>query len=260
MEIGSGPPLLLIHGLFDSLETWEKVVPLLSDRFRIFAIDLPAFGGSPLPEEWTGSVSGMIDAVVAFLNERKLAKVSIVGSSMGGSLALAIAGRHPERVEKLVLLNPYGLPAIPVAVAIAQKMVGKLLPYTLTKEMLRRLAKAIFRRSLHRQELLTEALIERVIRPFSSLPQRKNLFRFLQGISPEETRQVDAMLPNIDRPVLILWGENDRWLPEAHADHLHRCLPQSRVVKLNACGHLPQMEKPKEVAEAIQTFLGAGGR
>lgn len=255
VEYGSGPPLLLIHGLFDSLQTWEKITPLLSDSFRTIAIDLPGFGESPLPEKWSKSISGMIDAAVSFLDEKGIEKVAIAGNSMGGSLALGIAGRRPERVDRLVLLNPYGLPAIPVAVAIAQKMVGRFIPYGLTKETLRRLARAIFRRSLHHQELMTEALIERIVRPFSSLSQRKNLFRFLEGITSEEIGQIDALLPKVTQPVLILWGENDRWLPESHAAHLRRRLPQNQMIKLPACGHLPQFESPKATAEAIVQFL-----
>ncbi|HLG22739.1 MAG TPA: alpha/beta hydrolase [Candidatus Manganitrophaceae bacterium] len=256
IELGSGPPLLLIHGLFDSLETWSKVLPLLSDRFKIVAIDLPAFGKSALPDRWTESVSGMIGAVAAFLDQKGIEKISLVGSSMGGSLALGIGERYPERVDKIVLLNPYGLPSIPAAVAAARNfLLGNLLPYLLIKPFLRRCAKILYRRSLYDQTLLDEILIDRVILPYSSLRRRRDLFRFLKGISPEEIMKIDHLLPAIRRPVLILWGENDRWLSEAHLARLQRRLPQSRVIKLPSCGHLPQMEKPKEVAEAIFSHI-----
>ena len=103
--------------------------------------------------------------------------------------------------------------------------------------------------------MLDEILIDRVILPYSSLRRRRDLFRFLKGISPEEIMKIDHLLPAIRRPVLILWGENDRWLSEAHLARLQRRLPQSRVIKLPSCGHLPQMEKPKEVAEAIFSHI-----
>lgn len=256
LQSGSGPPLLLIHGLFDSLGTWQKLIPLLSPQFKIYAIDLPAFGKSVLPDRWEKSISGMIESVVSFLDERSILAVSLVGSSMGGSLSLGVAGRHPKRVKRLVLINPYGLPSLPVAAKAAGKLIsGTMLPYLLRKEALKRCAKMIFGRSLHDQGLLTDDLVDQVILPFSSLQQRKNLFRLLKGITPEEIRNIDALLPEVKQPALILWGENDRWLPEDHLIRLKQRLPNNRVIKIPECGHLPQMEKPKEVARAVVPFL-----
>ena len=255
-EAGSGPPLLLIHGLFDSLSTWSRLIPLLIPHFKVYAIDLPGFGESILPDRWNDSVSGMIDAVIAFLDEKGIGAVSPIGSSMGGSLSLAIAARHPERVQRIVLLNPYGLPALPMAAAAAGGLVsGMILPYLLRKEILKRSARTIFSRSLYDQRLLTDELIDRAIFPFSSLRQRKNLFRFLKGITSAEIRQIDALLPEIKRPVLILWGENDRWLSEEHLTRLQESLPNNQALKISRCGHLPQMDQPQEVAAATIRFM-----
>lgn len=256
LETGAGPPLLFIHGLFDLLETWERLTPLLSDQFKLCAIDLPGFGKSPLPEEWEESLSGMIEAVVAFLDSKGIGKTSIVGSSMGGGIALGVAGKHPERVDKIVLINPYGFPSPPVAAEIARsRILGALLPYFMNKAALRRCARTLFSRSLHDPQLLTDALIERVVAPFATLRRRRDLFRFLRGISTKEIREIDALLPQIRQPVLILWGEKDRWLTIDHADRLRQRLPDSRLILLPDCGHLPQMEKPKEVAEALSEFI-----
>jgi pimeloyl-ACP methyl ester carboxylesterase len=256
LETGAGPPLLLIHGLFDLLGTWERLTPHLSDRFKLYAIDLPGFGKSPLPEEWAESLSGMIEAAVAFLDWKGIEKVSIVGSSMGGGIALGVAGKHPERVDKIVLINPYGFPSPPVAAEVARsRILGTLLPYLLNKPVLRRCARALFSRSLHDPRLLTDALVERVITPFATLRRRRDLFRFLQGISTETMRKIDALLPQIRQPVLILWGENDRWLTIDHAKHLNQHLADSRLITLSDCGHLPQMDTPKEVADAITEFI-----
>jgi len=256
LETGDGPPLLLIHGLFDLLETWDRLTPLLSDRFKLYSIDLPGFGKSRLPEKWQESLSGMIEAVVSFLDWKGIKKTSIVGSSMGGGIALGVAGRHPERIDQIVLINPYGFPSPPVAAEVARsRILGTLLPYLLNKPVLRRCARALFARSLHNPHLLTDALVERVIAPFATLRRRRDLFRFLQGISTETMREIDALLPRIQQPVLILWGEDDRWLPIDHAHRLRQRLPNSRLITLPDCGHLPQMDKPKEVADAIMGFI-----
>jgi pimeloyl-ACP methyl ester carboxylesterase len=256
LETGDGPPLLLIHGLFDLLETWERLTPLLSNQFKLYAIDLPGFGKSPLPEAWEESLSGMIEAVVAFVDRKGIGKASIIGSSMGGGVALGVAGRQPERVDKIVLINPYGYPSPPVATEVARsRILGTLLPYLLNKPVLRLCARALFSRSLHDPRLLTDTLIERVITPFATLRRRRDLFRFLQGISTQTMREIDALLPQIRQPVLILWGENDRWLTIDHAKRLNQRLPNSRLMTVPSCGHLPQLDKPKEVAEAIRHFL-----
>lgn len=256
IESGAGPPLFFIHGLFDLLETWERLTPLLSDRFKTIAVDLPGFGKSPLPEAWEESLSGMIDAAVQFLDARGLLKVSIVGSSMGGGIALGLAGRHPERVDRIVLLNPYGFPSTPYAVEVARsRIAGRLLPFLLREKALKRCARSIFLRSLYDPQLITDVLIERVTAPFATLRQRRDLFRFLRGISAAEMKDIDALLPRIEHPVLILWGENDRWLPIDHARRLHQRLRNSRMITLPACGHLPQMDRPKEVAERIDAFM-----
>lgn len=258
IEAGSGPPLLLLHGLFDSLETWERLIPHLSAQFRVYALDLPAFGRSALPDDWPESLTGMVDTVICFFDARGIEKISVAGSSMGGGLALAVAQRAPSRIDKIALLNPYALPETPFAVRNARRpFVGALLPYLLRKRAIRCCAKGIFARSLFDKALLTEPLVERVAHPFYTLARRKNLFRFLRGISPAKIREIDENLSKIEQPVLMIWGMEDGWLSDAHWRRLEARLPRARVMHLPQCGHLPQLEQPEAVAKAlIPFFLG----
>ncbi len=253
---GEGPPLLLLHGLFDTLETWEKLIPHLSPRFKVYAIDLPGFGKTPLPDDWQESLSSMVKVVIGFLDQQGIAKISLVGSSMGGGLSLAVAQSDPARIDRIALLNPYGLPEIPLAVKNARHpIMGRLLPYLLRKNAMRKCASGIFKRSLYDESLLSQEDIERVAAPFSTLIQRKNLFRFLRAISPEKIKEIDALLPQIKQRVLILWGKEDGWLSDAHWKRLHEGLPESKVISIDSCGHLPQIEKPGEVSEALTAFF-----
>lgn len=256
IESGSGPPLLFLHGLFDSLETWEDLLPLLSGRFKVYAVDLPGFGLTPLPKDWPESLCGMVKSVVNFLDVLGIEEVALIGNSMGGSLALALTQMHPKRIRKLALLNPYGLPEVPQAVANARRpFLGNLLPYMLYTRAMKLCVKGLFSRSLYDHRLLTPARITRVSKPFSSLRQRQNLFRFLRAISPDKIREVDARLPEIHQSVLILWGKQDGWLTEAHWQHLSKRLSSVEVLEIDDCGHLPQIEKPKTVAAALIPFL-----
>jgi len=256
IESGSGAPLLLIHGLFDSLETWEKLIPRLSGGFKAYAVDLPAFGKSLLPRQWKEGLSGILDELFAFLDARKISKISLLGSSMGGGLSLAFAEQFPERIERIALLNPYALPVVPMAVHAARRpLLGHLLPYLLRRSAIRKCAQGILSRSIHDPALLKEPLIERVVSPFSTLRRRKDLFRFLRSISPERIVEIDRGLPNIRHPVLILWGEEDGWLSEAHWKHLKARLPDSKVLQIPQCGHLPQVEKADLVATSLLRFF-----
>ncbi len=256
IESGNGPALLLLHGLFDSLETWTRLTPYLSGRFKLYALDLPGFGKSPLPEVWPSSISCMVDAVIRFLDAKGLGSVTLLGNSMGGGLSLAIAQRHPSRIKKIVLLNPYGLPEVPMAAAGARRpIMGFILPYLLRKSAIQKCAKSIFSRAFYDKAFMTEPLLERVIAPFASLRKRKNLFRFLRLISTEEIKEIDRKLPELKQSVLILWGKEDAWLSDEHCRRLEARLPRVDVVAISECGHLPQIEKPKEVAAALIHFI-----
>jgi len=256
LEAGSGTALLLVHGLFDSSETWEKLIPLLSGKFKIYAIDLPGFGKTPLPEVWGESLSEMLNALIAFLDDKKITRISLLGSSMGGGLSLALAEVCPDRIEKVALLNPYALPTLPMAVHAARKPVsGHLLPYLLRKTAIRKCAEGIFARSIYDQSLVTEQMLDRVVAPFSTLKRRKALFRFLRSISPDRIKAIDERLPGIHQSVLVLWGAEDGWLSKAHWEHLKERILHSKVLHIPECGHLPQVERPSRVAEALLQFF-----
>ncbi len=256
IERGSGPPLLLLHGLFDTLGTWDCLIPHLSPVFNVYAVDLPGFGKTPLPEQWDESLSGMVDAVMQFMDEKDIERAALVGNSMGGSLALALAESAPSRFDKIGLLNPYGLPEPPLAMQKARHPVwGRFLPYLLGKRVIRQCAKSIYIRSLHNPALLTPELINRVVSPFRTVAVRKHLFRFLQAISLKKIKEIDACLSSITASVLIIWGKEDRWLSSEHWQWLSSRIPDAKVVELPECGHLPQLEKPEQVAQFLHPFL-----
>lgn len=256
LEAGSGPPLLLIHGLFDSSETWVRLIPYLSIQFKVYAIDLPGFGKTPLPGNWGESLSGMTDTVIGFLNQREIKQISLVGSSMGGALSLAVAQHCPSRILKIALLNPYGLPVVPLAVQNAKRpILSRVLPYLLFRGVMRQCVKAVFSRSFFDRSILTKPMLEQVAKPFFTFNQRKNLSRFLSAISPEKIKEIDALLPQIMQSVLIVWGEEDAWLSNAHWRRLSQRLPRSKVIPLSACGHLPHIERPEAVAAALIPFF-----
>ncbi|MEK7702350.1 MAG: alpha/beta hydrolase [Nitrospirota bacterium] len=256
---GEGPPLLFLHGLFDSLHTWDPLIPYLSNSYTTYSVDLPGFGKSPLPPQWTQSLSQTVEALIQFLNQMQLSKITVVGSSMGGGMAFALAQRRPDLVDRLILINPYALPFLPEAVTIARNGIFRsVLPYFLVKWVLKKVTRSIYRRSFYNVDCITTDLIEEAVTPFLKIEQKKDLFRFLNGISLDEINQIDRLLPTLTQPTEILWGTHDRWLSFEHAERLQKRLPHCNVTLIPESGHLPHFEKPNEVAHEIRRLVSDG--
>jgi pimeloyl-ACP methyl ester carboxylesterase len=255
-ESGRGPLFLLLHGLFDTSYTWHRLFSELAPDFHLVAPDLPGFGRTRLPDRWTESVSGVTRCLLKFLDRWKDETPVLAGSSMGGGLALSLAVSAPARFERLILLNPYGVPEIPVAVAAANRpLLAKLIPFLLSGPLRGYWARAVFSRSLDNRTEMTPAYLDELTRPMASFSRRRDLVRFLRGIDPDEMRRIDDALPGVRQEILLIRGENDRWLSSRHADRLEGRLPRCRRVNLPQCGHLPHLERPGETAKAIRGFL-----
>jgi pimeloyl-ACP methyl ester carboxylesterase len=258
-ESGRGPLLFLLHGLFDTSYTWHRLFAELSPDFHLAAPDLPGFGRTRLPVQWGESVKEVTQCLLRFLDRWKGETPVLIGSSMGGGLALALAVSAPKRFERLVLLNPYAVPEPPAAVAAAKRpLLAALIPFLPAGPLRGYWARAIFSRSLYDQTQMTPDYLDELTRPLKPFSRRRDLVRFLRGIDPEEMRRVDEAIPGVRQEVLLIWGENDRWLSSRHADRLEGRLQRCRRVNLPRCGHLPHLERPDEVAKAIRSFLSGG--
>lgn len=255
-EAGEGDLFLLLHGLFDTSYTWHRLFGELSREAHLVAPDLPGFGRTSLPQDWGESISGMVEHVLRFLDRWKNVVPIVVGSSMGGGLALALASAAPERFKRVVLLNPYAAPSLPLAATIAKNtLIGTLFPCILTRSLRRHAAKRIFSRSLYDQSELTPAYLDELISPWEALSRRRELLLFLKNIDREAIEKLDLSLPSLSQEVLLIWGENDGWLPPHHADRLQRRLRHCLRKNLPLCGHLPHLEQPAQVASVIRQFL-----
>ena len=258
-EAGRGPLLFLLHGLFDTSYTWHRLFAELSPDFHLAAPDLPGFGSTRLPLRWGESVNDLTHSLLRLLDRWKEETPVLVGSSMGGGLALTLAVSAPERFKRLVLLNPYGVPETPAAVAAARRpLLGALIPFLAAGPLRGYLVRTIFSRSLNDRTQITGDYLEELTRPLKSFSRRRDLVRFLRGIDPEAIRRVDEAIPSVRQEVLLIWGEGDRWLSSRHADRLEERLPRCKRVNLPRCGHLPHLERPDEVAKAIRNFLAGG--
>jgi len=252
--------VLLIHGFAVSHWCWRHVVPGLAAEHDVIAIDLPGCGESdrPPPSSYRYDAPAFMETVLGVLDALGLDRVSLVGHSMGGGVALYTAARRPERVDRLVAIDPlcypYRMP--PEGRLLLTPYIGPALYRTLyTRGMVR----YYMRRQVYRDpELVTDEWVdyvwERLNRP-GGMEAAHAVLRFCQspGIIARTVRAIRA-------PTLVMWGADDRIFPSAFAPRLQADIPGAEASIVKECGHAPPEEKPEAVTRAVLGFLAAAER
>lgn len=264
LTAGEGPPLVLLHALGESAFDWRWVMPALGRSHRIYAPDLPGFGGSGKPH--AGYTPACFrHTMSAFLDAVGVERAAVAGNSLGGLVALRLALEEPERVSSLCLVGSAGLgrevtyalrfPALPGygeaaitlgktppgAAARAYSKAGLLFarPYRAPRAWLSEQCR------LAQQPGFLEAALSALRAQVSFNGQREVL--------PEE-------LPRLEMPALVIWGALDRVFPVRQARDAARRLRRARLALIPDCGHLPQIEHPPRFAAELGGFLaGQGG-
>ena len=249
---GSGPPVVLLHGFASSLYTWKDVLPALAAGHDVVAIDLPGFGGSSIPRPL--QATSYPGVVLAVMDRLGLDRASLVGNSLGGSVAVAVAGEHPERVDRLVVIDSAGfnfrardrpwilrLVAAPGVAAAVERLPVR-----------RRLVAAGLRQVFFHDELVTEERIDEYAAPMLRPGAARAAAELLAAPGPPDFA---ALITRVRAPTLVIWGREDTWIPVEHAGRFTAAIPGATAVVLDACGHTPQEEKPADVAALLQRFL-----
>jgi pimeloyl-ACP methyl ester carboxylesterase len=252
--------VVLLHGLLLSHWSFRRVIPALAEDNDVIAIDFPGFGESdrPAADHFRYDDTGLMETVIGVLDELGLPKASLIGHSLGGSIALATAARRPERVDRLVLMNPmvYPFPIPPEGRALLLPYLGPLLFRTLyTRGILRRyMINSIYRDPAHVTDEWVDYLWERLNRP-GGIEAVHAVMRFCADPSA-----IPRLLRAVRSPTLVVWGEDDRLFPLASATRLRVELPGSELTLLPECGHCPAEEQPDAFVDAIRPFLATDGR
>lgn len=246
---GSGPPLLLIHGVGHDRTAWNSVLYRLATHRDVIAVDLPGHGGSPaLPDGRAYDVTAYTRAVDEFITMSGLQRPHVAGNSLGATIALELA-RH-GRARSATALAPigfwtpgqmrYAMASLRVARHLAQ-MLLPLAPALLKRPALRRLLLAQYYAQGHRVPA-AEALA--AVKSFASS-------QALPVTLPHTSHYTFASTPRIDVPVTVAWGDRDRLLMPSQADTAKIMLPYARHVRLPRCGHVPMADDPALVTGLI---------
>jgi pimeloyl-ACP methyl ester carboxylesterase len=260
-EAGSGPVLLLVHGMAGSRENWREVIEPLARDHTVIAADLPGHGDS---ESGSGDYSlgahaaGLRDLLLSLGHER----ATVVGHSLGGGIAMQFTYQFPELIERLVLVSSGGLGPEVSPVLRAAALPGADLFISATAGPGARVGSALAR-GLGAVGLRPNADLAEVARGYASLADRERRQAFLAtlravvGTGGQKVAAGDRLYLAEALPILIVWGRKDPIIPVSHAEAAVTTLPGARLEIFDDVGHLPQVEAPGRFVTVLERFLAA---
>ncbi|HEY9285923.1 MAG TPA: alpha/beta fold hydrolase [Pyrinomonadaceae bacterium] len=249
VEAGTGPVVVLLHGLGGNTSNWAFNVPALAQKYRVVVPDQIGFGRSDKPfiNYRVGTYADFLDK---FLDELKIEKASLVGNSMGGWIAALYALQKPARVERLVLVDAAGF-RLPKEFDLAA--LSGLNPST--RDATRQLAVMIF---ANKQLAASDAAIDAMLAQRISAGDGHTIQSLIESIHRGED-MLDGRLGAIKQPTLVVWGREDRLTPLAReGERFKREIVGSRLVVFDNCGHGPQFECAADFNAAVLKFLAGG--
>jgi pimeloyl-ACP methyl ester carboxylesterase len=256
VEVGTGRPILFVHGLSGCWQNWLENLPHFGRSHRAVALDLPGFGDSPMPS-WDIDMPAYGRLLHDFCEKLAIDRcAALVGNSMGGFVATEAVIDQPERFERLVLVSAAGVTAArarkePAAmVARVAQMAGPALArFNRTGVVRPRGRYLAFRGVFRYPNRLRPELLWEQIEPAMRSPGFADALRALVGYDTRER------LPEIGIPTLIVWGFDDRITPVQAALSYRRMIPRSRLEIFERTGHVPQLERPQRFNRLLEEFL-----
>ncbi|WP_417660401.1 alpha/beta fold hydrolase [Pseudomonas sp.] len=249
------PVIIMLHGVVASLHTWDDWLLEFSQDYRVIRFDLPGFGLTGPSVDGIYTIERMLSVVSLLMDHLGVAKASFAGNSLGGYVAWNFALSQPERVEKLVLIDPagYAMKKMPWMIA-ASALPGStvLMPIWMPRALIAQGVKDVY----GDQRRIKPNVIERYYRLSRRPGNRKammQIFRQLVLINRTQLHLTPAAVAKLRAPTLLLWGESDRWISPAHVQLWQRDLPGIQVKTYPGVGHLPMEEIPwQSAADALQ--------
>ena len=254
IELGDGPPLLLVHGLSGCWQNWLENIPHFARTHRVVAVDLPGFGASPMPRE-TISIAGYARFLEGVCDALSIDAAAVVGNSMGGYVAAELAILSPARVERLMLVSAAGITTehldrdrvmggARVVAAVATRSAARN-AWLARRPGLRRLALSFVVRHGDR---LSGPLAHELLRG-AGKPG------FLPALEAIIAHRISERLPQVACPTFVVWGEDDRVIPVRDARRFGELIPDVRVEVWPDTGHMAMLERPARFNALLEAFL-----
>lgn len=235
IDKGSGPTLLVLHGLFGALSNFEGVINHFSKTHRVLVPMMPLYD---LPLLKTG-VKSLSKFIVEFIEHKQLSDIFLLGNSLGGHVALVTAKSHPEKVKAMILTGSSGL---------YENAFGGSFPRRDDKEYIRKKIAVTF----YDPEMVTDELVDLT---FDLIQDRTKLIKVLALAKSAIRHNMRSDLGDYKMPVCLIWGKDDTITPPEVAHEFHEKLPDSELFWIDKCGHAPMMEHPETFNALLDAWL-----
>lgn len=249
---GSGPPVVLCHGTPWSSALWAPIAAALSAEFTVYLWDMAGYGRSTMREGQDVSLAAQSRLFAELLTEWELADPQVVAHDIGGAVALRAHLLHGARYRSLALvdvvaLRPWGSPFF--RLVAEHPDVFTALPAPLHEALVR----AYIAGAAHRPLPAEQANL--LAAPWLGPVGQAALYRQMAQVTPVHTDEVEPLYPRLTLPVLVVWGEQDAWIPVDRAHRLAGLIPGARLQVVPGAGHLIQLDAPEALTATLQRWL-----
>ena len=235
IDVGEGPPLVFLHGLFGALSNFQDTTEHFSKNYRVVMPILPLYS---LPMLNT-NVKALAEFLDRFLQHLGLRDINLLGNSLGGHVALVYSSRHSSNIRTLILTGSSGL---------YENAFGGSFPRREDKEFIRKKVAVTF----YDPAMATDELVDEC---FVTVNDRAKLIRILSLAKSAIRHNMAEVLPTLKMPVCLIWGKQDTITPPHVAEEFHELIPQSELYWIDKCGHAAMMERPEEFNAILGDWL-----
>jgi pimeloyl-ACP methyl ester carboxylesterase len=247
---GNGYPIILLHGTGSSLHTWDSWTAELVKNHRVIRLDLPGFGLTGQDPLKRYSSMDYVNLLDEFLNRLGINEFHLAGNSLGGQVAWLYTSKFDHKINKLLLLDPSGFSfdKVPFVIQLAKTpLINSLLRYFTPRSFIKKNLKEVY----FNDSLITPELISR----YHSLTLFEgNRSAFIDRANIKR-KDYSSRMKYIQTPTLIIWGENDFWIPVGDANKFENAIENSKVIIMPETGHIPMEERPKESLRIALDFI-----
>jgi pimeloyl-ACP methyl ester carboxylesterase len=253
IEKGEGEPVILLHGFFYDSYLWESNINALAEEFKVYALDLWGFGYStrePLDYDY----HLYSDQVLMFMDNLGIKRATLVGQSMGGGTAIMFCVKYSERVNQLLLVDAAGMPQpLPLTGKIFNlPLVGEFFLGLNTNAIRKKNLSDIF---IHKKDMITESYFDNVTRFHKIKGTTECLLKIMRKQFFNTLSYEINQLAQLQVPILIVWGGEDKGIPLRCGEEMHSILKGSRLEILDDAGHVPNFEGAEEFNNLAVNFL-----
>jgi len=259
VEAGDGPPIILIHGFLYHTVMWKQNIQALAEKFKVYAIDLWGWGYSERLKENEYSFERYGKQIVGFMDALNLKKATLAGQSMGGGISVYVAAHYPERVERLILVDPAVIP-------YPMTTVGKIYQLPFIGEFMNAIpGDALMKNNIrtvwfYDKNKATDDYCQEVLQPLLIKGSSSGTMFILRNVLKEPYVEKEAnLLAKMNIPTLIIHGREDKAIPLDRSKRLNDLWKGSKLVIFDKAGHSPHEEYPEKFNKLALEFLSSTG-